>query len=184
MVSFDDRRGDELDDGPRESDAETEVYECGDCGTVAPEPDTCCDRPMATVAATPVREPDLQSLLRNVFGISGTGLDICVRLMRDGESTVPAVAEALDLDRSTVARQVNHLVEVGVLEKRQRLLSQGGYVHVYSPKDVEVVRRRLERGLAAWTREAKELVEDVNRAKVEAAAEMDREEPSGIYWDA
>mgnify|MGYP006283935983 CR=1 FL=1 len=183
MVSIDNQPDNELD-GTHESDAATEVYECENCGTVAPKPDTCCDRQMATVAATPVREPDLRSLLRDVFGISETGLNICVRLMRDGESTVPAVSEALDLDRSTVARQVNHLVDVGVLEKRQRLLSEGGYVNVYSPKDVEVVRRRLERGLAAWTREAEKLVDDVNRAKVEAAAEMDHQEPSGIYWDA
>ena len=172
-----------VDDHGEDGDVAT-VYECNACDTVEETAGICCDRPMQEVPATPVRDPDLQLLLRDVFGISRTGLEICVCLMRDGESTVPAVAETLDLDRSTVARQVNHLVDVGVLGKRQRLLSEGGYVNVYSPKDVEEVRRRLERGLAAWVRDAESLVEEINRAKVEAAAEMEEEEePVGVYWD-
>jgi predicted transcriptional regulator len=183
MVASDSHGVDDHEENADGGDLAT-VYECRACGTVEETAGTCCDRPMKEVPATPIREPDLPLLLRDVFGISGTGLEICVCLMRDGESTVPDVAETLDLDRSTVARQVNHLVDIGVLGKRERLLSEGGYVHVYSPKDVEEVRRRLERGLAAWMRDAESLVEEINRAKVEAAAEMDdTEERVGVYWD-
>lgn len=176
-----------------------EVYECGECASVAfgdPE-STCCGEPMSPVEAESVKPPDLGVVLRDVFGISETGLKICLSLMEAGESTAGEIAEQLDIDRSTVTRQLNHMTEVGVLDKRQRLLEGGGYVNVYSPVPVEEVRERLTAGLFAWTDEALELVEHVNREKLDALARADGEgveggrgdesggddEPASIYWD-
>jgi predicted transcriptional regulator len=147
---------------------------------------------MTQVEATPVKQPDLATVLRDVFGISETGLKVCICLMEEGESTAADIAEQLGIDRSTVGRQLNHLTDIGVLDKRQRLLTDGGYVHVYSPVPVEEVRQRLAVGLYAWTAEALELVEHVNREKLNALARADGEggergdgEDGGseIYWD-
>lgn len=165
------------------------VYECGTCGTVAfGDPTECCENgTMARVEETPVKRPDLAVVLRDVFGISETGLKVCICLMEEGESTANDIADLLGIDRSTVGRQLNHLTEVGVLDKRQRLLTDGGYVHVYSPVPVEEVRERLAAGLFAWASEALELVEHIERRKLDALARADgdgniRDEAS-IYWD-
>jgi len=162
------------------------VFECRECGSVSfgDSETTCCGAEMASTDATPVKHPELAVVLREVFGISRTGLTICVCLMEEGDSTAADLAELLDIDRSTVARQLNHLVEIGLLDKRQRLLTDGGYVYVYSPVDVEEVRTRLTVGLYAWVSEALDLVEEINRQKVQALARSDGgEEKSGIYWD-
>jgi predicted transcriptional regulator len=167
----------------------SDVYECGECGHISLGDDAdCCDGPMTAVDVEPVEHPDLAVVLRDVFGVSETGLKICLCLMEEGESTAADLADRLGIDRSTVGRQVNHLTEVGVLDKRQRLLKNGGYVYVYSPVPVEEVRKRLTLGLYAWMDEALELVEHVNREKLDALARADGdgrdgdEEPS-IYWD-
>lgn len=167
-----------------------QVYECRECGNLnfGNPPSTCCGEGMDPVEASPVKQPDLPVVLRDVFGISETGLNVCLCLMEEGESTAADIAEMLDIDRSTVGRQLNHLTDIGLLEKRQRLLKDGGYVHVYSPVGVEEVRNRLTMGLYAWVEEALELVQNVNREKVRALARPDGEgegdegEPS-IYWD-
>lgn len=166
-----------------------DVYECRECGNVSfgDASSTCCGGRMAAVEATPVERPELPELLRNVFGISETGLNVCLCLMEENEATAANIAERLDIDRSTVGRQLNHLTDIGLLDKRQRLLESGGYVHVYSPVPVEKVRKRLTVGLYAWMDEALELVENVNEEKVRAMARADDrgtddEEGASIYW--
>lgn len=160
------------------------VDECRHCGSVSFGTRPSSDE-VPTSEAVSVDDPELPVVLRDVFGISETGIELCVRLMGEGESTAGDLAEQMDVNRSTVSRQLNHLADVGLLEKHQRLLTEGGYVHVYSPVDVEKVRRRLAAGLHEWCDEARELVEHVNREKLEAMAEAEGrgEETTDIYWD-
>lgn len=169
------------------TDKERDEHKCQHCGNVpfgtsASDSD---EERLPSTDASAIERPELAVVLREVFGISETGLHICVYLMEDGESTARELADHLELDRSTVSRQLNHLTDIGLLEKRQRLLSEGGYVHVYSPVDVEEVRQRLTVGLHVWMDEALELVEDINREKVAALARADPDdsESTGIYWD-
>ncbi len=163
------------------------MYKCQHCGNVSVAnlvADTDEEKLTSTDAQS-ANSPELADVLRDVFGISETGLNICVQLMEEGESTAGDLAKHLDMDRSTVSRQLNHLTDLGLLEKRQRLLSDGGYVHVFTPVDVEEVRQRLTVGLHAWMDDALELVEDINREKVKALARADQSEreKTDIYWD-
>lgn len=170
------------------SDTDRAMHECQHCGNVSfdnPATDSYSED-LTAMEETPVKDPELAVVLREVFGISETGLQVCLCLMEEGESTAGDLAERLDIDRSTVGRQVNHLTDVGVLEKRNRLLKNGGYVHVYSPVDVEEVRQRLTGGVYAWASEALELIEDINREKVNALARRDSSTDEGttqIFWD-
>ncbi|MFC4451321.1 helix-turn-helix domain-containing protein [Halorussus aquaticus] len=169
------------------TDKEREVHKCQHCGSVSfgSAASDSGEEQRPSTDASAIERPELAVVLREVFGISETGIHICVFLMEDGESTAGELADRLDLDRSTVSRQLNHLTDIGLLEKRQRLLSDGGYVHVYSPVDVEEVRQRLTVGLHVWMNEALELVEDINREKVAALARADSDdnESTSIYWD-
>ena len=172
-------------------DTTSQIYECDDCGSVSFGDESACCGEAEPVEASPVENPDIAVVLREVFGISETGLNVCLCLMEDGESTAGDIAERLDIDRSTVGRQLNHLTDIGVLDKRERLLKNGGYVHVYSPVPVEEVRKRLTVGLYAWMEEGLELVEHINREKLDALARADGEglerrgddDETNIYWD-
>lgn len=174
-----------------EIDTSSEIYECDNCGSVSFGDAPSCCGDSAQIDPKPVEHPDLQVVLREVFGISETGLKVCFCLMEDGESTASDIAERLSIDRSTVGRQLNHLTDIGVLDKHQRLLKNGGYAHVYSPVPVEEVRKRLTIGLYAWMEEAVELVEHINREKLDALARADgdgregdgNEDGPSIYWD-
>lgn len=149
-------------------------FRCSSCGTVAfgDHPPECCNRTMDPVDTddAAVERPELEHLLGGVFGMSRTELDVCLCIMQ-GESTVEAVADELDVDRSLVSRHLNHLVDLGVVEKSRRIRRQGGERHVYTPASVEEVQRRLKTELDAWITGAVAEIDDLSREKVEAIAE-------------
>ena len=164
------------------ADAErsVDVYRCRVCGEVhvGTHRLQCCDRPMQPARALPaVEPPTTETLLRTVFGMSTTELEVCLCAMESGEATAAGLADELGVDRSLVSRHLNHLAALGVLEKGRRLLRHGGHVNVYTPVDVEDVRRRLALGLSAWVRDATELVEEVSKEKVERVVEVESASP-------
>ena len=158
----------DADEGSRGRDHE--LYECDQCGSVGIETGDgsmrCCDRPMASVDAdSTVDEPEVERLLRGVFGLSETDVAVCLHAMDAGDVTVNEIADRADLDRSSATRTLNDLVDLGVLEKRRTLLDQGGYMYHYWPVPPALVRRRLRRELQLWTRGGLELIDELHRQK-------------------
>lgn len=164
----------------RPSAGSTDLFECASCGNagVGTGPIRCCDRPMEAVDdGAPLEEPSLADLLRTVFDMSDTELELCLCVMEGGELTVNRLASETDYDRSVVTRHLNHLADLGVVEKRRRLLERGGQVYVYTPRKPEVVRRELTRLFAAWVAHAAALLDDLRREKVESIVDRDDEDP-------
>jgi predicted transcriptional regulator len=124
-----------------------------------------------------ITEPDLETLLRTVFGMSETELEICLCVMESGEVTVQELADTVDYDRSVVTRHLNHLAELEVIEKRRQLLKSGGHVYVYTPVDPDEIRTRFRRLFLAWVGSAADALEDLRREKVESVVETNLEDP-------
>ena len=78
---------------------------------------------------------------------------------------------------SVVTRHLNHLAELGVVEKRRRILERGGQVYVYTPVSPDAVREAFTRRFLAWVVHASNLLDDLRREKVESIVERDTDEP-------
>jgi predicted transcriptional regulator len=159
---------------------ETRLFECATCGGVGigHNRPTCCDEPMTGIETTEaaVSEPSLETLLRTAFDMSGTELDVCLCVMEGGELTVTALAEQIGYDRSVVARHLNHLADLGVVEKRRRIRPEGGHVYVYTPQPPDVVRERLRGEFLSWVQMATAQLDGLQREKVEAIADAETDE--------
>jgi predicted transcriptional regulator len=135
-----------------------------------PAPADCeCARDRWTVIEDPgveVTDPDLEQVLRTVFGVSPLGIEVCLWLMDAGEASSREVADAVEADRSTVVRHLKHLSAVGVLDADQRIHPDGGRVTVFRTEPAEVVRRRFAVGLYAWMAVAVRLVDDLTEEKL------------------
>jgi predicted transcriptional regulator len=154
-------------------DADVRVVECDSCGTVAVGDGTprCCGELMEPQEGKgPVESPTTAELLGTVFGMSDTELELCLCVMEGGELTVRELADETDYDRSVVARHLNHLADLGVVEKRRRLIESGGHVYVYVPVPAETVRERLRAPFLAWVAAAADRLGELQREKVEAIA--------------
>ncbi|SDQ99044.1 HVO_A0114 family putative DNA-binding protein [Natronobacterium texcoconense] len=150
--------------------AEVAVYRCGSCGDYALGTDesTCCDvEPIAADDTVPIDSPDEAEVMGTVFDVSETELEICRQMMAMEEATIRELTEAVDRDRSVVTRHLDHLVELGVVEKQSRVRSSGGRVNVYTHRPVDAVRRQFKLGLVTWTNEALDLVDDLSAEKAE-----------------
>lgn len=153
-----------------------ELYECDRCGSVGIGAGDCsmrcCGQSMAAVDADrTVDGPDVEQLLRDVFGLSETDVAVCLHAMTAGEVTVNEIADRADLDRSSATRTLNGLVDLGALEKRRTLLDQGGYVYRYRPVAPDTVRRRLRRELQLWAKGGLALVDELHRQKLDLVSD-------------
>lgn len=158
-----------------------ELFECVNCGNLGfgQGEMVCCDSPMESTTrdAVGVSQPSLDGVMRTVFGMSETELDVCLCVMEGGEQTVAELADRVDYDRSVVSRHLNHLADLGVVDKHRRLRREGGQVYVYSPTDPASVRRNLTAAFVVWAQEATSLVQSLSREKAEAMVERDTQDP-------
>lgn len=69
---------------------------------------------------------------------------------RDEPLTVDEIADEVDRERSTAYRAVQRLLQAGFLQKEQVNYEQGGYYHVYKPRDAEEIAREMQRTLNDW----------------------------------
>jgi predicted transcriptional regulator len=124
-----------------------------------------------------ISEPTLEDLLKSVFDMSETELEVCLCVMEGGEITTQELADQIDYDRSVVTRHLNHLAELGVIKKHRRLLREGGRVHVYKPVPPEQVRQRLAEAFATWVHGATKQIAALQKKKVASIAASD-DDPS------
>ena len=155
-----------------------ELFSCDHCGNLAVGDGsiTCCETtmtPAEPVAA--VAEPDLDAILRHVFQMSDTELEVCLCVMEGGTLTVTELADQIEYDRSVVSRHLNHLAELGVVEKQRRLIKHGGHVYVYRPVPPATVRKQLMAAFVTWVQGATKQIGTLRQEKVASIADTDDE---------
>lgn len=158
------------------------VYRCEGCSELMMISDkatqkSCCGESLKRVREkeieTSINDPEAESVLRDMFGLGETSLNICFCVIENEGATVSEVADEMDIDRSAVSRHMKRLVKTGILRREERNLKQGGVVHIYAHEDPEVVKERLAVGAFLWTAEIIELINELNDEKMEAMMDED-----------
>lgn len=155
------------------TERDLELYECSSCGGLGRQKGvTCCGEPRESVDATVTyKPPEVEAVVKEVFDHSSTDLAICSVLMAEDEATIKALATQLSLNRSTITRRLNHLLELGVVEKEVRNLREGGQVNVYSTAPIEDIHRTFQLGLYTWLDDAEELLDELHQERLERMME-------------
>jgi predicted transcriptional regulator len=155
-------------------------FSCSQCGSIALDQQKrhCCGEEMNRIPPKSINEPELPVLLSQVLGISQTGVEICVHLMSEEEATTDELAATLDVNRTTVTRQLAQLREMGVVDCREKPLDGGGRIHVYSPVPLPEIRQRHREALLSWVTSALTCLDELDQQKLEAIAGQEREEGS------
>jgi predicted transcriptional regulator len=92
---------------------------------------------------------DLKELDKEIF-----------QLLSDYEEplTVDEIADEVDRERTTAYRSVRRLLQAGFIQKEQVNYEQGGYYHVYRPRDGEEVAQEMQRTLNEWYAQMGQLI--------------------------
>lgn len=172
------------------TERDVEAYECPVCGNLARHENVpCCDEPREPVDDVVLYDqPEIEAVIKTVFDLSSTDLAICRVLMTQNEATAKDLAAELSLDRTTINRRVNHLVELGVVEKHSRILEQGGHVNLYSNAPLDEVHQQFQLGLYRWLADAEQVLDELHQEKLklmvqEADVEPTDDPDSPIYGD-
>lgn len=168
------------------------LYECPDCDNIVlalgrdEPPMSCHDQPMERVTDINMRvkPPDVKQVLFQAFGLPKAGLDICLCVIGEGPLSAAEVADSLGYDRSTVARYLSQLVELGLLQQSELNREGGGVVNVYHPVDLEQMRRETLIGFYVWAGEAAALIEDANLTKQDYLKENPDMQLPEVFWES
>ena len=119
-----------------------------------------------------------EGLLECVHGLKGLDRE-CFRALVEAEEplTVDEIADAVDRERSTAYRAVQRLLQSDSIEKAQVNYEQGGYYHVYSPRDPSQIADDMQRLLNAWYAKMSHLIQEFETEYEQAgtsAAAVDR----------
>ncbi|MCQ4334174.1 MarR family transcriptional regulator [Natronomonas sp. F2-12] len=169
-----------------------DLFECPDCDNVVlalgrdDPPMSCHDEPMERVTdiEMQVKPPDVKQVLLQAFGLPKAGLDICLCVISEGPLSASEVADSLGYDRSTITRYLNKLVELGLLQRSELNLEEGGVVNVYHSVDLERMRRETLIGFYVWAGEAAALIEDANLTKRDYLEENPDRELPDVFWES
>lgn len=121
----------------------------------APDPDSESSREVL-----PVDAPELETVLRAVFGLRESESSAYLELLRTPDGSAAEVARELGRDRSNVDRSLRTLRDHGLASRRRVLFEEGGHVYRYRPRPLPEVRDRMHDALDEWTDTAHERVEE------------------------
>ncbi|MFB6194612.1 MAG: helix-turn-helix domain-containing protein [Haloplanus sp.] len=107
---------------------------------------------------------DLKSIDKQVFELLNES---------DEPLTVDELAERIDRERSTAYRSVQRLIQAGFLEKEQRNYEQGGYYHVYQPRDADEIAQEMQRMLNDWYAKMGQLIGEFSEKYADSSATVE-----------
>ncbi|QZP39424.1 helix-turn-helix domain-containing protein [Halobaculum magnesiiphilum] len=97
------------------------------------------------------RDMECEGLLECFHGLKELDKDCFQALVSaDSQLTIDEIAERVDRERSTAYRSVQRLLNAGFIQKDQINYDQGGYYHVYSPRDPSQIADDMQRMLNDW----------------------------------
>lgn len=100
-----------------------------------------------------------EGLLECFHGLKEIDKDIFRQLNESEEPlTVDEIAERVDRERSTAYRAVQRLLNAGFIQKDQVNYEQGGYYHVYRPRDADEIADEMQRTLNDWYAQMGQLI--------------------------
>ena len=97
------------------------------------------------------RDMEWEGLLECIHGHKQLDRECYRAIVESGEPmTVDEIAEAVGRERSTAYRAVQRLIQSGIVQKEQVNYEQGGYYHVYQPRDPDDIAQEMQRTLNDW----------------------------------
>lgn len=105
------------------------------------------------------QEMDCESLLECFHGLRDIDEEVFRRLNEtDGALTVDEIADSVGRERSTAYRSVQRLLRTGFVRQEQVNYEQGGYYHVYRPRDADEIASEMQRLLNDWYAQMGQLI--------------------------
>lgn len=116
------------------------------------------------------RDMECEGLLECFHGLKEIDKEVFKLLTENEEPlTVDEIGDRIDRERSTAYRSVQRLMQAGFIQKEQINYEQGGYYHVYRPRDPDEIADEMQRMLNDWYAKMGQLIGEFSEKYDESA---------------
>ncbi|MFB6215605.1 MAG: helix-turn-helix domain-containing protein [Candidatus Aenigmatarchaeota archaeon] len=98
---------------------------------------------------------EVEDLIRCSFQLKSSDYTVIRKLMDNGEMDIDSIADSTGLERSTVQKSLQRLIDRDLARKRQVNITSGGYKYIYSSVDKENIKERVTKLMEDWINGAK-----------------------------
>lgn len=103
---------------------------------------------------------ECEDLLECVSGSKDLDKEIYFLVLEEKSLSIDDIAEKVNRERSTVYRAVQRLAENGFLRQEKVGQDGGGYRHMYSAVEPEVIAQRMQDQLNKWYAQMGQLIHE------------------------
>ena len=114
----------------------------------------------------------LQHILKCVLKLTASEIDVYLTLQRHPGIGVSAISDYVGRDKSGVYRTLQTLTEKGLVERKYRILKNGGYRYLYYPVPLEELREKLISELEDWYQKLNDMVDALKEKAARTPAEV------------
>ncbi|NLT37993.1 MAG: hypothetical protein GXX95_07535 [Methanomassiliicoccus sp.] len=91
-----------------------------------------------------------KDIVQCAFSLNDFEVEVFRSAFKQGPMRADELADLMGVERSKVYRALQKLLSCGMCIRETRSLEKGGYYHVYSTIDRDVLRSKIERCIGEW----------------------------------
>ncbi len=92
-----------------------------------------------------------KDIVQCAFSLNDFEVDVFRSAFKHGPMRADELADLMGVERSKVYRALQRLLSCGMCIRETRSLEKGGYYHVYTAIDRDVLRSKMERCIGEWS---------------------------------
>lgn len=104
-----------------------------------------------------------EDVMQCFFNLNEFELTLYMRLVKDGPKRSDALAKKVKKDSTTVYRGLQKLISCGLCFRETKNIERGGYYHVYSAIDPEIVQKKIKECIQSWNMNMEKALIDFNK---------------------
>ena len=111
------------------------------------------------IASFACKNIDFADIIKCSFNLNKTEYNLFLFLISSNEKkSINDLANALNLDRSTIQKAIKSLIERDIIKRIQTNIKKGGYSFSYSIKNKKELKNKVLKSIAEWYSSVKRLV--------------------------
>ena len=101
-----------------------------------------------------------EDIMQCFFNLNEFEITLYKRLLTEGPQRSDDLARKVKKDSSTVYRALQKLISCGICFRETKTIRRGGYFHVYTAVNPDIVRKKIQDFINQWNTSMKKAIQE------------------------
>ncbi|MHA1575358.1 MAG: helix-turn-helix domain-containing protein [Alphaproteobacteria bacterium] len=103
-----------------------------------------------------------EDLIKCSLALNKTEYNLLMFLLKkDRCFTAIQISDLMTLDRTTIQKAISNLVEKGLVKRKQKNISGGGYTFLYLIEDKKEIKNKIKEVIRKWCKGVEEAINEI-----------------------